>query len=111
MTRFPVTYLSPIDCALFGCTEPILWLSKLTLDEHKAKHPEITINDYRVIPDIICNGEVWAGHAHRRYLILHIGNKPYRAAIKSDAAGIEAWFLSLIVSGKQKPPKGAVRVR
>jgi hypothetical protein len=35
----------------------------------------------------------------------------YRAAIKTDAKGEEAWFLSLVVSGKQKPPKGAVKLR
>ena len=75
------------------------------------RHPEVTINDYRAIPDIVRNGEVWAGHSPRRYLLLWIGGKPYRAAIKTDAYGQEAWFLSLVVSGKQKPPKGAARIR
>lgn len=37
--------------------------------------------------------------------------KPYRAAVKVDAKNWEMWFLSLVISGKQKPPKGAVRLR
>jgi hypothetical protein len=60
---------------------------------------------------MVRNAQVWTGHAHRRYLLLWIGGKPYRAAIKTDSKEAEAWFLSLVISTKQKPPKGAVRVR
>lgn len=109
--RFAVACLTPADRVLFGCKGSALWLSRRSLDEHRDKHPEISVEDYRAIPDIVKNGEVWAGHSPRRYLLLWIGGKPYRAAIKTDAKGEEAWFLSLVVSGKQKPPKGAVRVR
>lgn len=109
--RFAVAWLEPADRALFGCRSETLWLSRHSLDEHRDKHPEVTVADYRAIPDVVRKGEVWAGHSARRYLLLWIGGKPYRAAIKVDAKGEEAWFLSLVVSGKQKPPKGAVRVR
>lgn len=109
--RFAVAWLRPEDRALFGCSGNTLWLSRVSVDEHREKHPEATIDDYRVIPDMVKNAQVWAGHAHRRYLLLWIGGKPYRAAIKTDAKDEEAWFLSLVISGKQKPPKGAVRVR
>ena len=37
--------------------------------------------------------------------------KPYRAALKVDQSGQEAWFLSRFFNEKQKPPKGAVRIR
>jgi hypothetical protein len=109
--RFAVAWLSTEDRRLFGCTGDVLWLSRISVDEHRKKHPEATIDDYRVIPDMVKSAQVWAGHAHRRYLLLWIGGKPYRAAIKTDAKDEEAWFLSLVISGKQKPPKGAVRVR
>lgn len=109
--RFAVAALTPEDRALFGCKGNVLWLSRHSLDEHKGRHPEVVVDDYRAIPDIVQRGEVWAGHAANRFLLLWIGGKPYRAAIKTDARGEEAWFLSLVVSGKQKPPKGAVKIR
>ncbi len=99
------------DKALFGVKGDTLWLSRHSLDEHLKKHPEVQADDYRAIPDIVRSGQVWGGHSPRRYLLLWIGGKPYRAAIKADARGEEAWFLSLVVSPKQKPPKGAVRLR
>ena len=109
--RFAVAWLTPEDQKLLGCSGDILWLSRISVDEHIEKHPEVMIDDYRAIPDIVRNAQVWAGHDHRRYLLLWIGGKPYRAAIKTDANGNDAWFLSLTISRKQKPPKGAVRVR
>jgi hypothetical protein len=57
------------------------------------------------------SAQVWAGHKDKRYLLLMLAGKAYRAAIKIDTSGDEAWFLSLVVSPKQKPPKGAVRIR
>ncbi len=62
-----------------------LWLSRHSLDEHLKKHPEVRVDDYRAIPDIVRNGQVWGGHSPRRYLLLWIGGKPYRAAIKADS--------------------------
>lgn len=110
-TKFAVAYLSAKDRELFNCEGDTIWLSRRSLDEHKTRHPEVTIDDYRTIPDIVSNAQIWHGHGTKRYLLLWIGDKPYRAAIKTDAPGMDVWFLSLVISGKQKPPKGAVRVR
>lgn len=110
-TRFAVAHFEAAERALFACTSEVLWLSRHTLDAHKITHPDVLIEDYQRIPEIVCNAQVWAGHSARRYLLLWVAGKPYRAAIKTDAAGDEAWFLSLVVSTKQKPPKGAVRIK
>lgn len=109
--RISVATLSDADRALLRTTAEELWLSRMSLDEHKMRHPEITAEDYLRVPQILRDGQVWGGHADRRYLLLMIAGKPYRAALKIDATGREAWFLSLVVSPKQKPPKGAVRLR
>jgi len=109
--RFAVAALGAAEQQLFGVAGDRLWLSRTSLDEHKARHPEVTIADYRMIPEMVARGDVWGDHLARRYLVLWVGDKPYRAALKADAAGKDAWFLSLVVSGKQKPPKGAVRLR
>jgi hypothetical protein len=109
--RVAVATLSDADRKLYSTTATDLWLSRTSLDEHKEKHPEITYEDYLRIPEIMELAQVWAGHKDRRYLLLMLADKAYRAAIKIDASGEEAWFLSLVVSPKQKPPKGAVRIR
>jgi len=109
--KIAVAVLNPEEQILFGVRSATVWLSKQTLVEHLARHPEITLEDYLKIPNMIKRASVWGGHHHRRYLLLWIDKKPYRAAIKADASGAEAWFLSLVISSKQKPPKGAVQLR
>lgn len=109
--RFAVAQLTDAEQALFGVNSSQLWLSRISLDEHKARHPEVGMDDYLMIPEIVRNGAVWGGHQERRYLLLRAGDRPYRAAIKASQDHAEAWFLSLVVSGKQKPPKGAILLR
>jgi hypothetical protein len=108
--RFPVASLDDADRALFGTTASQMWLSRTSLDEHRARHPETGIEDYRQIPLIIRNGTVYASR-QKRFVLLWLGARAYRAAIKVDATGNEMWFLSLLCSTKQKPPKGAVLLR
>lgn len=108
--RFPVAELDSETQRLFGSSSSTVWLSRTSLDEHIERHPEVGIDDYRQIPRILAEGEVWATPPNR-YLLLYVGDRAYRAAIKTDRDGREMWFLSLVVSPKQKPPKGAVRLR
>lgn len=110
-SRIVVAKLSDADRALFGTRAHVLWLSRTSLDEHLRKHPEVGVDDYARIPELLKSGEVWAGPQDRRFVLLKIAGKPYRAALKIDQSGDEAWLLSLIYNEKQKPPKGAVRVR
>ncbi len=109
--RFTIAYLTEVDRALFRTSAHEVWLSRTSLDEHIAKHPEVGIHDYVKVPELLRIGEVWAGPQERRFVLLKIEGKPYRAALKIDISGKEAWFLSLIYNEKQKPPKGAVRIR
>ncbi|MDD5030376.1 MAG: phage minor head protein [Rhodoferax sp.] len=110
-TRVAVASLTDADRKLYGTTATDLWLSRVSLDEHIKSHPEVTFEDYLRIPEIMQSAQVWAGHKDKRYLLLMLADKAYRAAIKIAASGDEAWFLSLVISPKQKPPKGAVRIR
>jgi hypothetical protein len=109
--RFAVAQLTATEQALFGVQSQNLWLSKTTLDEHKLRHPEVLLEDYLMIPQIVANAAVWGGHQERRYLLLVVAHKSYRAAIKASQDHEHAWFLSLVISTKQKPPKGAVLLR
>ncbi len=109
--KWTVAQLNDADRALFATSATELWLSRTTLAEHKASHPEVGLDDYLNIAQIVREGQVWAGPKDQRFVLLMLAGKPYRAAIKTDASGKEAWFLSLVVSTRQKPPKGAVQIR
>ena len=106
-----VARFSDAERALFGTRARELWLSRVSLDAHRRSHPEVGLDDYARIPELLRLGEVWAGPQERRFVLLTMAGKPYRAALKIDRTGDEAWFLSLFISSKQKPPKGAVRIR
>lgn len=88
-SRVAVAALSEAEQKLYRTTATDLWLSRISLDEHKERHPEVTVDDYLRIPEIMQLAQVWAGHRDRRYLLLMLADKAYRAAIKIDASGSE----------------------
>jgi hypothetical protein len=109
--KVAIATLSESDRVMFKTSAHVVWLSRTSLDEHIAKHPEVGVDDYERIPQLLRDGQVWAGPQDRRFVLLMVEGKSYRAALKTDQSGQEAWFLSLIYNEKQKPPKGAVRIR
>ena len=65
--KFVIAHLTDAEQSLFGVQQKVMWLSRVSLDEHKQKHPEVTMADYLMIPEIIRNAAVWGGHQKRRY--------------------------------------------
>ena len=55
------------------------------------------------VPDLLRDGEIWARPQERRFVLLKIDGKPYRAALKIDASRTEVWFLSLIYKADSWP--------
>lgn len=64
--RVSVARLTDEDRALFKTVASDVWLSRTSLDEHKARHPEVTAEDYSHVPQIVRDGQVWAGHKKKR---------------------------------------------
>lgn len=110
-SRFLIATLSDSEMKIFGSQNREVWLSSETLTIHREKHPEIGLEDYASIPQIIRNGEIWGGHLKRRYLLMRYADTAYRLALKTTEDESEMWVLSLVKSPKQKPPKGAVLLR
>lgn len=92
--EFPVATLAPEDQVLLGAKTSTVWLSRQSLDDHKAKHPDIGLNDYRKVPKIIALGEIYS-QGNRRFALLHLDNVLYRAAIKLTADGSKIYLLTL----------------
>ncbi len=108
--RFPVAALTTEELNLLGAKGSIVWLSRISLDEHIKAHPEVGFEDYAKINQIIRHGEIWRELRPNRFTILGLG---YRAALKivRTTEDEEIWFLTLFKNTKQKPPKGAVLLR
>jgi hypothetical protein len=97
-------------------------LSQDTLVEHLKAHPEIGLNDYRKVPEILDKGEVWQrADRDERLVYLHSGDKFYRAALKKTKSGSENYFLTLFTTSDEladeqvrkfrKPGKEYKRIR
>ncbi|MCF6246911.1 MAG: hypothetical protein L3J69_06065 [Desulfobacula sp.] len=92
--EFPVAVLSPEDKKILGSKAQTVWLSKTTIKDHKIKHPEILLDDYLNIPEIIENGEVYK-QGDARLVLLYKKDKLYRAALKRTKDRKENYYLTL----------------
>jgi hypothetical protein len=111
-TEHPIAQLSRADMELIGAKQSTVLLSTVTLNAHRKKHPEIGLDDYRKIPEIIANGQVWSVPGNpERIIFIQIDDVIYRAAVKRTADGQKNYLLTLFKNTKKKPPKGAVRIR
>lgn len=99
--EFPVAVLSPGDRKTLGSKAQTVWLSKTTVTDHKIKHPEILLEDYLNIPEIIENGEVYI-QGNTRMILLYRKGKLYRAALKRTKDGKENFYLTLFETSEEK---------
>lgn len=112
---FPVAVLRPEDMAAIGSGSQAIWLSADSLAKNKgeqpsrsAGHPELTIDDYRLIPEIVDGGEVYKQN-DERLIILQIGDTVYRAALKRTRDGHRNYLLSLFKAGVESKAVWQVR--
>jgi SPP1 gp7 family putative phage head morphogenesis protein len=101
---FVVGALSESDMAILGTESAVVLMSKESLETHKISHPDITIEHYKQLPEIIEKGEVYPTQT-RRYVLLKVEDKTYRAALKVTQDGSEVYILSLIYQPDEKAEK------
>ncbi|MGB4498897.1 MAG: phage minor head protein [Methylococcaceae bacterium] len=101
---FVVGALSESDMAILGTESAVVLMSKESLETHKISHPDITIEHYKQLPEIIEKGEVYPTQK-RRYVLLKVEDKTYRAALKVTQDGSEVYILSLIYQPDEKAEK------
>ena len=61
----------------------IVMLSNETLSKNKKNHPDLTIRDYRHIPDIINNSQIVIEKEKRNLVFIERGEKDYFAVVKA----------------------------
>ena len=103
-SEFPVAVLKDTDMAALDTKAQTVWFSQDSLLKNKgeiptrsAGHPELSLEDYRMIPEIIDQGEVYQ-RSDERLIYLLRGEQVYRAVLKKNKAGSENYFLSMFGS-------------
>lgn len=108
--EWPVAVLDEAMQAAISAESPVVLLSRPSFAAHMAKHPEIKLDDYLQIQQILDQGEVYQ-LGDERLVYIQIGEVTYRAALKRTQDGKKNYFLTLFLDEKGKPPLGTVRVR
>lgn len=91
---FPVAILKAEDKAAMGTDTQTLWMSQETLKTHLKKHPDIGLEDYRLIPEIIDEGEVYK-KSNERLIYLQKGDRLYRVGVKRTKDKTSNFVLTL----------------
>jgi hypothetical protein len=99
--EFPVAVLNEADKTALDTTTQTVWMSQETLSEHLTSHPDIALEDYRLIPTVLDQGEVYQ-QSDERLIYLQQGEKLYRAALKKTKDGTENYFLTLFTTSEEK---------
>ena len=92
--EYPIYTLSQDELSVFGAKSPVLWLSRISIDQHKNKHPEIGADHYYKIADMVKNGEIYQ-QGSKRFALLHVDGVLYRAAIKVTQDGEKMYLLTV----------------
>lgn len=98
---FPVAKLRPQDQTRLQADTSVAYLSGETLAKQAAKHPEVTLDDYRRIPDIVDQGESHAQAGNRLVFLFEEGTV-WRLALKATKARHELFVLSLFKTTREK---------
>lgn len=105
--QFPVAVLKTEDMAALGAETQTVWFSQQSLLEHMGAHPEIQLEDYRKLPDIIDQGEVYS-KAEERLIFLKRGDRLYRAGVKRTKDAAANFLLTLFETTTEKAKKQVV---
>jgi hypothetical protein len=92
--EFPVAVLDKPTMQALGTVAQSVWLTGATLAKNIANHPEIDLPAFRLIPEIVDNGEIYRS-GDERLIYLMRDEKLYRAALKRTKDGSENYFLTL----------------
>ena len=104
---FPVAVLTPAEKAALGTTRQTIWFSPDSLAKNKGQRPErssghadLTLDDYRRIPDVVHKGEKYRDGATHVIVLERGDGSVYRAVLKKTRDGSDNYFLSLFRTGE-----------
>ncbi|HOE18396.1 MAG TPA: phage minor head protein [Syntrophorhabdaceae bacterium] len=101
---FPVAILSAQEKDLLGSKSQTVLLSSESLVKQLEAHPDMLIEDYQMIPEIVARGEVYQ-QGEERLIYLWSKGVLYRASLKRTVDSEENYFLSLFKTTDKKADK------
>lgn len=101
---FPVAVLRPRDAERLQTTTKVAYLSSDTLGKQAKNHPELQLQDYQRIPQIVDEGEAFRQGANR-LVFLTEGEVVWRLALKATDAKSELFVVSLFRTTPEKAQK------
>lgn len=107
--EFPIAVLPPKDQALLQSQTATVLLSQHSLSAHLNIHPEIEINDYLKIQEILDFGDIYQ-QGDSRLIYQTLDGIRYRAVLKKTGDKLKNYFLTLFRNDSGRPPKDAVKV-
>lgn len=93
--EFPVGVLTPAERDMIGSEAQYVRMSDATLAEHIAKHPDVTIDDYRQLPDIIARAGTILKSGDTTILYLKEGDRLLEAVVKATSERKKLYCQSL----------------
>lgn len=91
--NFPVAVLDEEYQAVIGAKSQTVWLSDTTLAKNQGAHPDLGIEDYQQLPQIIGAAQLIVQDGEQSLVYVRRGDKIYHAAIKATRSG-ESLFLT-----------------
>lgn len=98
---FPVAVLRPADQVRLQAATSVAYLSSQTVAKQRENHPEIGIDDYRRIPDIVDQGDAHQQGGNRLVFLFEEG-VVWRLALKATKQRNELYVLSLFKTTREK---------
>lgn len=98
---YPVAVLSDDSMAAIKANQRIVWLSAETVNKQLRNHPELNVDDYRVIPDLIDQGTIIKGR-DRTLVFFGFKDRLYKSVIKTTQTGDGSFLTSLIRTSEKE---------
>lgn len=98
--RIAVGHLPEAVRAAFGARTGEVLLSAETMAKQKRHHPDLTADDYLLLPLLLSWPDVAVAQAGRRAALLRVGRKTLRAAVKTTIDRRESYLISLHYMGE-----------
>lgn len=99
--NFPVAVIKESIMKAINSLGQVVLLSSETLSQNKARYPEITLDDYAKLQDIIDNPDLITKEQDKYLIFLKLGDYFYHAVIKRTENGKELYLMSLMLTGEE----------
>ena len=98
--NFPVAVLDDAYKRAIGAKSQTVYMSDETLIKNKTKHPDIEIDIYKHLPDIIATAQLVVQDGKNTFVFFKMGGKIYYGAIKTTGTGETNFLISLRLARK-----------